>query len=476
MARARKKKLAPARARLKWVFDKYSENDPLVPYLTHHVFRSVVLGTEFVDGRRAPFAAPPPSLANITAYMVERWVPHMVGGGGLAFDAIQAGRLPADGYTLDSAPPLPAQGDTVGSVVDWVLHWLIADVMMNPGYEVLRDCTKLIPHLARWINEAVQFRTAFPGFPTPAASLDVAWDKQAFLTTADAMALGRTDCFDTGRSGWGRVCPSAPLINEPIDGTYWEGMTQAFRSVCDWYDAEHPDLGKFRTWEGALAAAQEWHDQIPVDPSGALIEQGPIVYRWPDGWTVQELVTRQQFQQEGSSLGHCIGEASSFWDQRVSGLGRFFSLRKPGGRPWLTIHVEAPRIETPVYRGVDPDGGPAQVRQIKGCKNRDAGVSAGSADCPMPDPGESTRVWDFLAATPWLVGNDYRASWRLTVMRLGYGNADADPSEWTAEQLIRPPSPELLARGEAVEAGIDPAWWQKNWEQGKRGQHGWGGG
>jgi hypothetical protein len=453
---------------MKWVFDQFGASDPLVPYYVHHVFRSEIIGYPFMG--RSTFNHPP-DLKFMVPFLIERWIPSVLSTGVLK-DKVAEGLLPAKGYSTETLPP-PSEQDTIGEVFEWVLHWLYADVMINAGFLALRDCTKVIPALARWINEEVQMpRPLLQGLPgvSPAEMLDRDWERPAFYTKAEALAEDRTDCFDTGRT---RLCPSPPL-REAIPGWRQISLMQGqgnFRHICDWYDAARPDLGEYRTFEEAFEAAHTWHGAIPRDASGAPIEQGPVVFSWPDDWTVQELSTRRQFAQEGSFLAHCIGEARGYWDKRENGMARYFSLRDPDGRPWFTFEVSAPSISTPAYHGVDPEGDYAHVTQIKGCKNRTPGVSAMSADCFSPQPDECTRVWDFLAATPWLVGPDYRSCWALTVRHLGYGIENADPSVWRADQLIRPPAPEPIERGKLAvdEAALAPRWWQQGWMAGRRG-------
>lgn len=466
MARAKKVKLAPARARLKWVFDKYGASDPLVPYVVHHVFRYAIIRTPFFG---APRYGELPKLDATIRYLQESFLPAAVGHG-LVATAVEEGLLPAEGYN----PPLgPLSIDaTLGEAMEWTNHWLLADVMINAGFAARRECTKLIPHLARWVNEFAQTPEHLSGIyapgtlpvsllsTVPAHELDARWNERAFYSTAEAMALARMDCIDTGRT---RLCPSDALRQTPSG--HWRGwahFAEQFRPICDWYDAERPDLGQYPTFASAREAAEEWHSHIPLDAQGQPIEQGEVVYRWPDGWTVQTLASRLMFRQEGESLGHCIGESQGYWQEHQYGHSRFFSLRDPDGRPWFTFQVSAPMISTPAYHGIDEEGGVAHVVQIKGCKNRTPGVKAMSRDCPSPLADETTRVWDFLSATPWPVGHDYQSAWRLTVHRLGFGLEDQPVAEWTAGDLVRPPTFGTVPEGKLVQTALaEGTWWER---------------
>lgn len=458
MARPKKVKLAPTRARLKWVFDKYGKTDPLVPYYVHALWRKGAIGMGFAEFNH------PPSLVEALTFLVENYIPGLLSRGRLPA-AVDAGRLPAAGYTDPVLPP-PAEDATVGEVFDWILHWLYADIMINRSFAARTDCAKLVPALARWVNEEVQFPERPPGglsaeamLGTPAEQLDQVWDRPAFITDpaekASRAPMSAAAYVDTGRAHlfWSPAIGGQPKGHHAI--ARWGDH---FQYICDWYSGARPDLGQFRTFAQAYQAAQEWHNRLPVDASGQPVEQGKVVYRWPDGWTVQALTTWKQFRQEGEVLGHCIGDSRGYYDAAQAGSDRFFSLRNEHGRPWITFHVRAPMINTPSYYGPDPEGKVAHVLQIKGCKNRTPGVKAPTRDCPDPLPDEATRVWDFLAATPWLVGADYQSAWVLTVRRLGYGLEDQPVKDWPAAELVRPPAVEPIKPGELA-GDIVPVWW-----------------
>lgn len=104
-------------------------------------------------------------------------------------------------------------------------------------------------------------------------------------------------------------------------------------SLRDWMQSERPALQE-ESFEEAIRLARAWHGEMMIGDS--IVKPGPIEYRFPDGYTVQELVDAAMFKQEGNAMGHCIGRAGYFQKYR-RGEGRYFSLRTPGGRPVVTM-------------------------------------------------------------------------------------------------------------------------------------------
>jgi hypothetical protein len=63
-------------------------------------------------------------------------------------------------------------------------------------------------------------------------------------------------------------------------------------------------------------------------------EAPEVVYTFPNGWTIERVLTKNDKAQEGKLLGHCLGE-------NISGVDgpnwRIFSLRDPAGVSHATI-------------------------------------------------------------------------------------------------------------------------------------------
>lgn len=282
------------------------------------------------------------------------------------------------------------------------------------------DCAKMIPALYRWVVRELE---------------NVGWaDRQD-------RSLPWT------RYEFARVAPGPAFLST------LSNLANEWRYLCDWYRQARPDLGRYPTWRYAKMEADAWHEQL--ERSSVRVEQGPVVFRWPDGWTVQALTNADMFREEGRALGHCIGGAE-YYRAYANEEAIYLSLRTPAGMPWFSFEVEPPAHRAMRMPLTDP-----RVVQIKGCKNRLPGMAVSSRDCPRPDPTECTRVWQFLRETPWLVGRDYAACWGYTAATLGLPPQvqQRSPANYRAEQLVRPPSAVDVPDGEATDR-LHPTWWR----------------
>jgi hypothetical protein len=369
--------------RLLWLFKTYGERDPITALYTWTVATHRWATWGGVNSA--------PSLAGIFR---------------------MAGMLPSGESQFAPGPEA-----TVGEHINWALGY----AQVRSEREGWRDtaCAKLIPVWARWIAAAFKEK----GWPGRIAEW---WD---------------TPVSKLGGDG-------GPLHNAPSP-VFLSEMNELLGSVqylCDWYLGARPDLGRFPTYESAIQAAYEWHDSLERKAIAGSIEKGPVVYEWPDGWTVQELTNREMFVQEGHHLGHCIA-GGEYLDAMVRGTSRYFSLRRPSGEPWVTIEVDSPETRHSHHTG-------ALVQQIKGCKNRMPGTP--------PDPTECTRVFDFLAAAGdwWELGGDYAACWGYTAASLGLPEKvqRRDPSGFSVVSLVRPP-PRGLEVGHATDR-LNATWWR----------------
>jgi hypothetical protein len=109
------------------------------------------------------------------------------------------------------------------------------------------------------------------------------------------------------------------------------GLWQKGPALALWQQAENIDLGKY-TWDQALEALESFE----VESGG--VEQGEVIYEWPDGWTMQRL-DEDQLEQEGEVMQHCVG---SYCEQVSSGRVQILSLRDPKGEPHVTIEYAEP--------------------------------------------------------------------------------------------------------------------------------------
>jgi len=110
--------------------------------------------------------------------------------------------------------------------------------------------------------------------------------------------------------------------------------------IADWVHAERVDLlgGRYSV-DDAIEAVEEWQDTMAeaadqTEPP----EQGPVIFVWDDGWTIQDLNTRSLLQSEGSFMGTCVGQPR-YWDAVRTGASFIYSLRDPRGRSKATVEA-----------------------------------------------------------------------------------------------------------------------------------------
>jgi hypothetical protein len=104
----------------------------------------------------------------------------------------------------------------------------------------------------------------------------------------------------------------------------------------DWWRATSPDLGRM-TFHEAEGASIAWHETFKVAAFQKPAPPGVPLMRWPDGGTVERLLTRTQVDGEGMAMGHCVG---SHWKDVASGKTAILSYRGPDGVPGATVEID----------------------------------------------------------------------------------------------------------------------------------------
>jgi len=141
------------------------------------------------------------------------------------------------------------------------------------------------------------------------------------------------------------------------------------RLVADWAEATRPQLQGL-AFPAALALAETWaEEQRSCEP----MPEGNIVYRWPDGWTMREIVTQQGLTCEGEEQRHCVDEQSITDYTVLGGDLAAFSLRDPNNRPKATMIIDVKRNHVPEH-------------WIRGFANM------------VPRPPYLLRLWEFRRA------------------------------------------------------------------------------
>jgi uncharacterized protein YjbI with pentapeptide repeats len=102
-------------------------------------------------------------------------------------------------------------------------------------------------------------------------------------------------------------------------------------AIARWADLERIDLMPL----GVLEVADAVENYRFPEPEGGR-DQGEIVYRFRDGWTVQSLQTPEQLAEEGEAMQHCVG-GDDYCHLVEEGDVIIYSLRDPGGNPHVTM-------------------------------------------------------------------------------------------------------------------------------------------
>lgn len=96
-------------------------------------------------------------------------------------------------------------------------------------------------------------------------------------------------------------------------------------------------------------ASDEWHENfVDVQGFGTPARAGVVMAHWPDGGRIERLVTARQLEQEGKSLGHCVG---GYWPAVRDGRTAIFSYRNAAGIPQATIEVSLVRWSVVQFKG-----------------------------------------------------------------------------------------------------------------------------
>jgi hypothetical protein len=131
-------------------------------------------------------------------------------------------------------------------------------------------------------------------------------------------------------------------------------------AIVDWASDARPNIMQL-SYNQAIRRSNAWHRELKKKEIAKAVEPGEVVFRFPDGWTVQKLSTRAHLQQEGAALDHCVGQARHYGDEMQEGRIEVYSLRDPEGRPWVTMEA-LPNWKT--------RNSPRSLIQAKALKNR----------------------------------------------------------------------------------------------------------
>jgi hypothetical protein len=112
-----------------------------------------------------------------------------------------------------------------------------------------------------------------------------------------------------------------------------ERVAEELSNIADWIRATGFDLlGNRNNIVDAISGSWEWHDELAAKKREDVeIIPGVEMVSWPDGWSVQELVTQEMRDAEGAYMGHCVAE----YEENI------YSLRDADDKPHVTIELES---------------------------------------------------------------------------------------------------------------------------------------
>jgi len=126
---------------------------------------------------------------------------------------------------------------------------------------------------------------------------------------------------------------------------FFLGWLPDLQEIVDWASEEHIDLTPYSVQEAAVASAL-WHEQFKHTAEFRNpLPDGVVVARFSNGSTIHRLVTKQQLENEGKSMGHCVG---GYWPDIKTNRSHIYSLRGPNRVPQATWELTYP---TPAITG-----------------------------------------------------------------------------------------------------------------------------
>lgn len=179
------------------------------------------------------------------------------------------------------------------------------------------------------------------------------------------------------------------------DGQRWSGALAFFANASayekDWDTGDY--VGVDAAWSYIEDRIRERIDEegtVEAIPAYAELEGKPaterVVYRWPDGFYVQELLA-EELPQESKDMGICVGDPGYGYARAVKrGEIKIYSLRRPAGKPLFTMEID-----------LDDKGRISGVKQVKGKANRLPGFDSGKVGDRFPiKRDEVERLYQFI--------------------------------------------------------------------------------
>jgi hypothetical protein len=181
--------------------------------------------------------------------------------------------------------------------------------------------------------------------------------------------------------------------------------------LMDWYEATSPDLSGM-TLRQALDGQRIWHESFKKNANHrGPVTRGVPIWRWADGATIERLVTKIQVEQEGLSMGHCVGGK---WSDVREGRLLVFSYRNAKGVPEATLALDwglsdradsfgYSEVKGPDNRRAPSPAGPRMLRFMVEALGI-TGDDTGDAGAYLSPPGRLALPPALLSAVDAFVG------------------------------------------------------------------------
>jgi|APSaa5957512576_1039674.scaffolds.fasta_scaffold05846_2 hypothetical protein len=212
----------------------------------------------------------------------------------------------------------------------------------------------------------------------------------------------------------------------------FQALRHRVQQLIDWLEEERPDVMPMSLWR-ATELSEAWHRQFAASANyKSPVTRGLPVVTWPDGWRIERIVTSKEAEEEGTSMGHCVG---GHWRYIRDGDELIFSIRDPEGRPWGTValSLNAQHVAEDVNQLIDRDRELAYELRIAAPDpdglwyHGDTQGAVFTGDLPIR--GEWTQVKDLKGHNNGTINNETAASrmaWFLDVVL----NTDIEGHTW----------------------------------------------
>jgi hypothetical protein len=174
--------------------------------------------------------------------------------------------------------------------------------------------------------------------------------------------------------------------------------------IADWYQYEMEEARQRNrpiqdimpmSWDEATEKMNQWHDEIARLTAQRAAVPAEHAFNMADGWSLQRLLTKVQFDGETNVLFHCVGTGSDYRHKVERGEIAIYSIRDSAGVPRYTIEVILPSRNDPTTR----------INQVKGTKNclpgrRFVGALTRGGFCTNDRPATPEELTEDLRVIP----------------------------------------------------------------------------